>query len=145
MSSLRTENLLSIGELARLVDTTPSALRYWERAGLIDGVQRDGGRRRYRPDTVERIGLIRLCQDAGFGIGEIRALLAEDPHGQDIWRESAEDKLTDIEAHIARLQSAAELLRHTLSCPRPSLAECPTFTAYVHHRATNTALGVRHR
>jgi DNA-binding transcriptional MerR regulator len=141
MSSLRTENL-SIGELARLVDTTPSALRYWERAGLIDGVQREGGRRRYRPGTVDRIGLIRLCQDAGFGIGEIRALLAEDPHGQGIWRVSAEAKLVDIEAHIARLQSAAEILRHTLACPHPSLAECPTFAAFVRQRATNADLEV---
>ena len=135
MSSVRPEELMSIGELAARVDATPAALRYWERAGLLDGVERVGGRRRYPAAAVARVGLIRLCQDAGFGIGEIRTLLATDPRGGRGWRASVEDKLGAVEEQVRRLRSAAFMLEHMLSCPHPALTECPTFAAFVRWRA----------
>lgn len=135
MSRAATGNLLSIGELGRRVGASPSALRYWERAGLIENVERDNGRRRYRAETVERIGFIRLCQDAGFGISQIAELLATDPDGQGPWRQAAEAKLAEIQAQISRLEAARELLQHTLACPEPSLSVCPTFTTFVRWRA----------
>ena len=49
---------------------------------------------------MARIGLIRLCQDAGFGIGEIAQLLAEDPTGHGSWKPAAETKLVEIEQQI---------------------------------------------
>jgi len=135
MSSVDTEERLSIGDLGRRVDASPSALRYWERAGLLGEVHREGGRRRYGPEAVDRVGLIRACQDAGFGIAEIGALLATDPDGGDEWKSMGEAKLAELEATIVRLQVAAELLRHTLACRYPSLSECPSFTAFVRWRA----------
>lgn len=126
---------MSIGELGRRVGASPSALRYWERAGLLGDVRRESGRRRYPADAVGRVGLIRLCQDAGFGIGEIRTLLATDPLGGDDWKDMTRDKLAEVEATLARLQVAADMLRHTLACPHPSLSECPSFAAFVRWRA----------
>jgi DNA-binding transcriptional MerR regulator len=131
----RSEERLSIGELARRVGASPSALRYWEQAGLLDDVHREGGRRRYGPQTVDRVGLIRLCQDAGFGIGEIRALLEVDPDGLSAWEDLGRQKLAEVEATIVRLQAAADLLRHSLACRYPSLGVCPSFAAYVRWRA----------
>lgn len=142
MSRVRSEVSLSIGELADRVGASHSALRYWERAGLLDDVTREGGRRRYPPATVERVGMIRLCQDAGFGISEIRALLASDPLGKDAWKDVAGNKLAEIEERISHLQDAAVLLRHTLDCPAPSLAECETFAACVRWRADGAAAPV---
>ena len=135
MSRVSPEDLLSIGELAARVDAAPSALRYWERAGLLDGVERSGGRRRYREDAVTRVGLIRLCQDAGFGIGEIRALLETDPRGGQAWRATTEDKLGRVEQQVIRLRAAAQMLEHMLACPHPVLIECPRFAAFVRWRA----------
>jgi len=135
MSRAPSEELLSIGEVAARVDATPAALRYWERAGLLEPVERVGGRRRYRADAVTRVGLIRLCQDAGFGIGEIRTLIETDPKGQEVWRHSAEAKLRSVEQQIARLRNAARMLEHIRACPHPSLAECPRFAAFVRWRA----------
>ena len=140
MSTPRDAELLSIGDLARRVGAAPSALRYWERAGLLAPSGRVGDRRRYTADAVDRVGLIRLCQDAGFGIGEIRALLDRDPRGQEAWRARAAAKLAEVREEIARLESAATVLEHTLACPEPSLAECPTFGRLVRHRATGAPL-----
>lgn len=125
---------MSIGELGRRVGAPPSALRYWERAGLLEA-ERVDGRRRYEPDAVTRVGVIRLCQDAGFGIAEIRALLDTDPRGEGAWRDVAAEKLADLHTRITRLRTAALALEHVLGCTKPSLAACPRFGAYVHWRA----------
>lgn len=130
---------LSIGELARRVGARPSALRYWERAGLLEPVVRVNGRRRYDAGAVKRVGLIRLCEDVGFGIAEIRELLATDPDGGQIWREQGKAKLADIQDQIARLQAATRFLEHALNCPHPSLKVCPTFIAFVRWRAEGGA------
>lgn len=129
-------DLLTIGELGRRVGAAPSALRYWERAGLLDVAARVGGRRRYSAGAVTRVGLIRLWQDAGFGIGEIRSLLATDPDGTGEWRARATRKLAEVRERIAELESAASLLEHTLACPERSLSQCSTFRSFVHGRAT---------
>ena len=138
MSSVSSEELLSIGELARRVGATPSALRYWERAGLLPVAGREGGRRRYDLDAVARVGLIRVCQDAGFGIGEIRSLLEVDPTGTGEWRARASSKLAEVRARIATLEATATLLEHTLACPAPSLSQCSTFTSFVERRASGS-------
>jgi DNA-binding transcriptional MerR regulator len=125
---------ISIGELSRRVGAPPSALRYWERAGLLDAT-RVGGQRRYAPEAADRVGVIRLAQDAGFGVGEIRALLEVDPHGGDEWREAGRAKLVELRDQIERLHRAAEFLEHLVACPHPSLSECPTYSGFVHWRA----------
>jgi DNA-binding transcriptional MerR regulator len=126
--------LISIGELSRRVGAPPSALRYWERAGLLEAT-RVGGQRRYPPEAVGRVGVIRLSQDAGFGVGEIRALLAVDPQGGVDWNEAGRRKLLELRTQIERLQQAAEFLEHLVACPHPSLSECPTYAGLVHWRA----------
>lgn len=136
---MSSESLLSIGELARRVGAQPSALRYWERVGLLEVAERvgPGGQRRYAPSSVQRIGVIRLCQDAGFHIGEIQALLASDPRGGDVWQSAVSEKLSEVRAGIARLQAAEQFLEHVQACPHPSLAECPVFVQLVTTRASS--------
>ncbi|MDQ3791664.1 MAG: MerR family transcriptional regulator [Actinomycetota bacterium] len=71
-----TENgLVPIGELARRTGVATSALRYYERVGLLSPAERVGQRRHYPPSSEERVALIRLCQDAGFTLAEIGRLL----------------------------------------------------------------------
>lgn len=68
--------LIAIGELARRTGLASSALRYYERVGLLSPAARAGGRRHYATSSAERVALVQLCQDAGFTLREIRALLA---------------------------------------------------------------------
>jgi MerR family redox-sensitive transcriptional activator SoxR len=57
---------LAIGELARRAGTAPSALRYYERIGLLPPAERAGGKRHYPPSSAERLAFVRVYQDAGF-------------------------------------------------------------------------------
>src|SRR5256885_11099755 len=66
---------LSIGEVARQAGLSASALRYYERAGLLPAPPRRSRQRRYTEAVFGRIYLIRLAPESGFTIGETRLFL----------------------------------------------------------------------
>jgi DNA-binding transcriptional MerR regulator len=125
---------LAIGELARRTGTAPSALRYYERIGLLPPTERAGGKRRYPPSSAERLALVRLYQDAGFTLREIRQLLAAGSGRRANWTPLAERKIAELDARIAEAQRAKDLLEHALDCPRRDLLTCPNFRAALQAR-----------
>ena len=96
------EAALAIGELGRRTGLATSALRYYERAGLLAPAGRAHGRRYYSPASAERIALIRLCQDAGFTLAEIRTFIAAGSRRHPSWTRLMEGKLLELDAFIAR-------------------------------------------
>jgi DNA-binding transcriptional MerR regulator len=125
---------LAIGELARRAGTATSALRYYERIGLLPPAERAGGKRHYPPSTAERLAFVRLCQDAGFTLKEIRQLLAAASRRRPSWSRLAERKIAELDAHIAEAQRAKKLLKHALGCPHRDLLTCPRFRAELQAR-----------
>jgi DNA-binding transcriptional MerR regulator len=125
---------LAIGELARRAGTAPSALRYYERIGLLPPAERAGGKRRYPPSSAERLALVRLYQDAGFTLKEIRQLLAARSRQRASWTPLAERKIAELDARIAEAQRAKSLLEHALNCPHDDLLTCPNFRAALQAR-----------
>jgi DNA-binding transcriptional MerR regulator len=125
---------LAIGELARRAGAAPSALRYYERIGLLPPAERAGGKRHYPPSSAERLALVRLYQDAGFTLKEIRQLLAARGRRSASWTPLAERKITELDARIAEAQRAKSLLEHALECPHDDLLTCPNFRAALQAR-----------
>ncbi|MBD0282216.1 MAG: MerR family transcriptional regulator [Thermoleophilaceae bacterium] len=125
---------LAIGELARRAGTAPSALRYYERIGLLPPAERAGGKRHYPPSSAERLALVRLYQDAGFTLKEIRQLLAAGSRRRASSTPLAERKIAELDARIAEAQRAKNLLRHALGCPHRDLLTCPNFRAALQAR-----------
>jgi len=121
--------LIAIGELARRTGLASSALRYYERAGLLSPTARTGGRRQYGPSSTERVALIQLCQDAGFTLREIRALLTAWTRRSRLWAPLAKAKLRELDTRIAQAERARTLVQHALACPHRNLATCPNFRA----------------
>src|SRR5262249_36752864 len=121
--------LLEIGELGRRTGLATSAVRYYERVGLLVPDGRANGRRYYGPASAERIALIRLCQDAGFTLAEIRAVLAAGSRRNPSWTRLMEAKLLELQASIARTTSAKALIEHALACRHRELFMCPNFRA----------------
>jgi DNA-binding transcriptional MerR regulator len=116
--------LVPIGELARRTGVATSALRYYERIGLLSPAGRVGQRRHYPPSSAERVALIRLCQDAGFTLAEIGRLL---DGWSRAWGRLAECKIAELDARIADAQRAKKLITHALECPHRDLFACPNF------------------
>ena len=118
------KGLVPIGELARRTGVAASALRYYERIGLMSPAGRVGQRRHYPPSSAERVALIRLCQDAGFTLSEIGRLL---DGWSRAWGCLAEHKIAELDARIADAQRAKKLIKHALECPHRDLFACPNF------------------
>jgi len=123
------DGLVPIGELARRTGVASSALRYYERIGLLSPAARAGQRRHYPPSTAERVALIRLYQDAGFTLAEIRRLLAATTRRRPAWSRLAERKIAELDARIVDAQRAKKLIEHALNCPHRDLLACPNFRA----------------
>jgi DNA-binding transcriptional MerR regulator len=121
------DGLVPIGELARRTGVATSALRYYERIGLLSPAGRAGRRRRYEESSAERVALIRLYQDAGFTLAEIGQLLAATGRGRRDWGRLAERKIAELDTRIADAQRARKLVEHALECPHRDLLACPNF------------------
>jgi len=121
--------LIVIGELARRSGLASSALRYYERVGLLSPAGRTGSRRQYRVPSVERVALIQLCQDAGFTLREIRVLLATGGRRGRPWTRLVEAKLRELDTRITQAEHARALVRHALACPHRNLFRCDNFRA----------------
>jgi DNA-binding transcriptional MerR regulator len=121
------ENLLAIGELARRTGLATSALRYYERAGLLPAPERVGQRRHYPQSSAQRVALIRLCQDAGFTLAEISDVLAAKKRGPQGWTDLAERKIAQLDARILDARRAKKMIRHAIECPHHDLLACPHF------------------
>jgi MerR family redox-sensitive transcriptional activator SoxR len=121
---------LSIGEVAGRAGLNVSAVRYYERKGLLPEAQRLAGRRRFPADTVERLRIVAVAKRAGFSLEEVRTLLdAADAgapaHAQ--LRALAERKLPEVEALIARAETMRGWLAAASVCECERLDGCALF------------------
>ncbi len=115
--------LLSITQVGEATGLHSSALRYYEKAGLVRPAERVGGRRHYARSVLQRLAVIALLQEAGFTIAEIADLIGRKGRRQR-WRTLAEAKLDEIEAHLRRVEAARELLRAAVECECSELESC---------------------
>ena len=121
--------LLDIGQVVAQSGIKPSALRYYEQAGLIASVARHGLRRQFSEEVLVRLKLISLGKAAGFSLTEIGGMLGHKDHKgpPDLPRAVFHQKADAIEHQIQRLIALRDTLRHVANCPAPSHLECPSF------------------
>ncbi len=117
---------LRIGELAAQVSLRPAALRYYEQIGLIPPPER---RRPARLPAVDcpLIALIRMAQQAGLPLADIRALFAGATPGTSAtrhWRAMAERKLLEIDAMIEQLRLLRGVVADCLECGCMNFTTC---------------------
>lgn len=118
---------LAIGEVARRVGIRTSALRYYERIGLLPAPKRVSGRRRYDERTVQMLKVIQLAQGAGFTVAEIQTLLhgfTPDTPPAARWQPLARKKLEELDALIVRAQQMKQVLATGLNCGCLRLEDC---------------------
>lgn len=115
--------MLAIGEVAKRTGLRPSAVRYYERLGLLPAPVRDSGRRRYDDGVFVRLRVIAFARDCGFSLREIRQLFAGKPYSAAM-RGLASRKLNEMREAIARLKAMRALLRTALRCECLTLEQC---------------------
>jgi MerR family redox-sensitive transcriptional activator SoxR len=125
----------TIGQIAAEAGVATSAIRYYEREGVLPEPARVSGQRRYGPDAVKRLEVLEVAKRAGFSLHEAKLLLRSADAGTPAFeavRELAARKLPDIEALIARAQEMRSWLLTATECSCTSLDVCGLFDARAH-------------
>ncbi|HEY1826958.1 MAG TPA: MerR family transcriptional regulator, partial [Acidimicrobiales bacterium] len=123
----KAEELLDIGEVRERTGLPVSTLHFYERHGLIKSAGRVGLRRQYRPEVLEQLAVVVLCQQAGFTLEEIGALLTRGGGGA--WKNLVRAKLDQVTAQLESLQQVERGLLHALECPSDNVLRCEHFRA----------------
>ncbi|WP_370963632.1 MerR family transcriptional regulator [Amycolatopsis sp. cg9] len=118
--------LLDIAEVAERTGLAPSALRFYEKRGLVEPAGRNGLRRTYHPDVLQRLELVACARGAGFTIAEIARFLVATPTDAAL-RERMARKAAELDESIDRLTRMRDSLRHAATCEHVPLVECPDF------------------
>jgi len=105
---------ISIGELSQRSGVSQSALRFYERQGLIEAARTDGNQRRYLGSTLRRVALIQAGKAAGIPLERIKEALDTLPSGKSptkrdwarlsaSWRKELDERIETLVAIRARL------------------------------------------
>jgi len=118
MTNTRT---MTIGELSQITGLSVSAIRFYQKRGVLPAREGDGWQR-FDVSTLDRLAVIELAKSAGFNLDEIIRLfdaVEADPDAVPaepaVWQGLAEFKLSEIDALMARLDSMRKLLADTLT------------------------------
>jgi MerR family redox-sensitive transcriptional activator SoxR len=118
---------VKIGELSARAGLNASAIRYYEKMGLLAAPHRVGGQRRYPSDTFDRVLLIRFAGEMGFTLGEIKLFLhglRDDAPVGPRWKKLAHRKIREVDENIKRSLLLKSLLENLLHCRCASLQMC---------------------
>ena len=118
---------MKIGELARRSNLKPSAIRFYEKTGLLPAPARKNGRRVYSSEAAERLDLIGFAKETGFSLPEIKLLLHGFPASTTAgarWRKLATAKIAQLESSIAKARAMEGMLRSIMKCRCVTIDQC---------------------
>jgi MerR family redox-sensitive transcriptional activator SoxR len=119
---------LSIGEVAERAGIASSALRFYEKEGLIHSSRSEGGQRRYHRDVLRLVAFIRAAQRVGLTLDEIRGALATLPEGKvptaSDWARLSKGWRPLLDRRIEELQRLRDRLDSCIGCGCLSLKTC---------------------
>jgi MerR family redox-sensitive transcriptional activator SoxR len=119
---------LSIGEVSARSGVASSALRFYERQGLIAAARTDGNQRRYERAVLRRIALIQAGRAAGVSLADIRTALGGLPKSRtpsrEDWERLSNRWRDELDERIATLQALRERLTTCIGCGCLSIDKC---------------------
>jgi MerR family transcriptional regulator, redox-sensitive transcriptional activator SoxR len=119
---------LTIGELSSRSGVTASALRFYEREGLIEARRTEGNQRRYPGVTLRRVALVQAGKAAGIPLERIRAALDTLPPGRSPrkrdWERLSRAWAEELDRRIETLEAIRGRLTTCIGCGCLSLKTC---------------------
>lgn len=121
-------DLLTIGEVAQRSGYPPSALRYYEREGLLRTTRTSGGQRRYERSVLRRLAFIKAARTIGVGLDEVRHGLDQLPDGRTPtkadWSRLSRSWRGRLDEQIQALVALRDGLDSCIGCGCLSLQRC---------------------
>jgi MerR family redox-sensitive transcriptional activator SoxR len=120
--------VLTIGQIATRSGVSTSALRFYERQGLIESTRTDGNQRRYASITLRRVAFVQAGSAAGIPLAEIKTALDSLPDGKAPtkrdWERLSSRWRGDLDRRIATLEALRTRLTTCIGCGCLSLKTC---------------------
>jgi len=120
--------MMTIGEVSDRADVATSALRFYEREGLISAARSVGGQRRYHREVLRRIAFVRAAQRVGLSLDEIKQALATLPEGRTPtamdWKRLSRSWRPLLDRRISELERVRDKLDSCIGCGCLSLRIC---------------------
>jgi MerR family redox-sensitive transcriptional activator SoxR len=124
----RSTDLLTVGEIARRSGFAESAVRYYERLGLLVASRTVGGQRRFARSTLRRLAFIRAARTVGLSLDEVAAALSSLPQGRtptrSDWARLSLGWRTRLDEEIEALTALRDGLDSCIGCGCLSLDRC---------------------
>lgn len=125
---MKDTDLLTVAEVAKRSGYAASALRYYEREGLVSAHRTGGGQRRYERHVLRRLAFIRAARHVGLSLDEIRDALGTLPESRtptkSDWARISRGWRSRLDAEIAALTTLRDGLDSCIGCGCLSLQRC---------------------
>jgi MerR family redox-sensitive transcriptional activator SoxR len=119
---------LSISQVARQIRLRPSAIRYYERIGLLPPAQRLSGQRRYDSTVLYRLAIIQRARQLGFTLNEIHHLFfgfRDTTRASERWQTLSQRKLAELDQLMDGIRAVQGLLEKLKTkCRCDTLDQC---------------------
>lgn len=125
---MHTTDALTIGEIARRSGFAESAIRYYEKLGLLTATRTAGDQRRFERSTLRRLAFVRAARNVGLSLDEVAAALASLPAGRTPtradWSKLSRGWRRRLDDQIAALVALRDGLDSCIGCGCLSLQRC---------------------
>ena len=123
-----THDVLTVSEVSARSGFAASALRFYEKEGLIEASRTSGGQRRYTRSVLRRLAFIRAASNVGLTLDEIRAELEQLPKGRTPtkadWARISAHWRRRLDEQVAALEALRDRLDSCIGCGCLSLKTC---------------------
>jgi len=125
---VRSTDHLTVSDVAQRSGYTPSALRFYEREGLIHATRTSGNQRRYERSVLRRLAFIRAARNVGLTLDEVAAALATLPDSRTPtradWTRLSRSWRNRLDDQISALEKLRDGLDSCIGCGCLSLQRC---------------------
>ena len=122
---------LSIGDLAVRTGLSVSAIRFYERKGLITADRNQGNQRRFEGSDIRRLSFILIAQKIGLSINQIKDVMASLPEGRTPtkadWGKISRKFRSTLDERIAMMERMRDNLDGCIGCGCLSLKACSLY------------------
>ncbi len=125
---MRTTDPLTVGEISRRSGFAESAVRYYERLGLIAARRTTGNQRRFERSVLRRLAFIRAARNVGLSLAEVAEALESLPAGRTPtradWTRLSRGWRRRLDDQIEALTALRDGLDSCIGCGCLSLQRC---------------------
>jgi MerR family redox-sensitive transcriptional activator SoxR len=125
---LSSKDLLTVGQVSDRSGFATSALRYYERLGLVGATRTSGGQRRYERNVLRRLAFVRAARNVGLSLQEVEQALSTLPRGRapnrSDWARLSRGWRGRLDEQITALMALRDGLDSCIGCGCLSLRTC---------------------